>query len=139
MTLLLSNADWWEWGRRRTVTDHLILSRWRRKRTTPFGGEFKYTDATELKTPAERARPWWKKLRKVKPPLAWVVVDGEQIPSAQIVHSTSGEVKVSPIETKAIIPVFDDRIILAAEQYEQDSATVTKSTVTGYTFDFKSL
>lgn len=118
------------------MSDRLILSRWRRKRTTPFGGEFKYTDAHDLTgdfaDPGKSGRytkgavklRWYQKLFRKKPPLAWVVVDEAEvaIPTAAIVPPNKP--KVSVLHARALIPVWDERYIMAMDRYEKEHPSV---------------
>lgn len=87
-------------------------------RDVPFGKPFAYTDATELPTQLDH-RPWYKRWwPKKKPPLGWAVIDAGTVPQAYV--ASSGEVRTSPIEVAgAIVPVYDDNVILGADAYEQ--------------------
>lgn len=110
--------------------DHLvngvIQSRWHRRGDAAFGRPFAYTDPTELKTQYDREKAWYKKLwGKVfytKPPLAWVVADADDgvIPTASILTRKTGEIKTSVVDPRFIIPVWDERIILAMDAYERE-------------------
>lgn len=100
----------------------IIQSRWRRH-NTPFGGDFSYTDALDLSTQLDRAKPWWRRLlqRRGKRPIAWAVVDGQnpwQLVTAYIMKDSS-EVKVSSVGAQWLMPVYDERLILAAATLEQ--------------------
>lgn len=70
-----------------------------RKRSTPIGQPFSYTDPDDL---GPRTRSWYKRR-----PTAWVVVEDD--PSwgqAYMMTSTESEVKVSPFTAQAIIPIY---------------------------------
>lgn len=97
----------------------VVISRWRlRPRKTPFGQPFKYTDPYDLKTPYDTSKPWYKKLRRKKP-IAWVVVDHDEVPIPQAHLMNGGEVRISPIQVRSIFPVYDENLIVAAEEYEE--------------------
>lgn len=113
--------------------DGIRLSRWRRRRSGPLGGDFDYTDATDLTGEfgrdggSCRLRPPWhqrllKKLLRRKNPVAWVVVDSDeaQIPQAHLMTPTRGEVRISPIHTRSLAVVYDDAIVLLADDYEKN-------------------
>lgn len=125
------------------MTDHIILSRWKRKRTTPFGKSFSYTDAYDLEVGHRRYQggkdfgdpmapniPWYKPWLKWrwKRPIAWAVVDpddGASLPMANV-QVNHGELKVSPIEPRALIPLYDEDVILASDFYEREQESGTK-------------
>lgn len=114
--------------------DGLVLGR--RHGDTPFGKPFSYTDAYDLEVGHRRYQggkdfgdpmapniPWYKPWLKWrwKRPIAWAVVDPEDghLPSAYV-QVNHGEIKVSPIEARALIPLYDEDVILASDFYERE-------------------
>lgn len=104
--------------------DQVIRSAWQRHGDAPFGKPFKYTDADDLSgdfaKPGSSGRYEGKRnpLRRLfakKPPVAWAVLESSPPVTAHIVQS-GHETKVSEVETKAIVPVYDDNIIIAAAE-----------------------
>lgn len=82
-----------------------------RKRPTPIGQSFSYTDPSDL---GPKLRPWYKRT-----PSAWVVVDEDPSYIQAYMMAGEGEVKISPLSAQAIIPIYGqdkaDLLTLGAE------------------------
>jgi len=112
--------------------DGVTTSRWRNHGDAPFGQPFSYTDATDLPGdfahPGESGRytkgavklPWYKRLFRRKPPVGWAVVDPEY-GRAEMLHGDEGEVKTSSFNPGFLMPIHDDRAIIAADAYEREA------------------
>lgn len=116
-------------------TDGIVLGR---DRGTPFGKPFAYTDAYDLEVghrryaggkdfgdPMAPSIPWYKPWLRLRwrRPIAWAVVE-PQVPQAFL--PGSGEVKISAVEPRALIPLYDDKVILASDFYESEQESKTK-------------
>lgn len=83
-----------------------------RKRPTPLGQPFSYTDPSDL---GPRLHPWYKRT-----PAAWVVVEEDpNYGQAYMMTGKEAEVKVNPFTAGAIIPIYGqdkaDLLTLGAE------------------------
>jgi hypothetical protein len=92
-----------------TLPDGLILSRWRRHRSTPFGAEFAYTDARDLTLPNTPRPRWYTRLWPHKRPLAYLVIDKDSslpqvIPRDLAYH-------INPIELADFTPIYDRQLL----------------------------
>lgn len=90
----------------------------------PFGRPFQYTDDLPFLT---EKRPWYKKFRRSKSPVAYVVPDEGDVDQlvAAFMAADDREVRVSPVEPQFIIPVYKDETVLgfvekANEQTDKD-------------------
>lgn len=85
---------------------------------------FSYTDANDLSIVGEKPKPWYKRLRKPRNPVAWVTAEEESVPTTATAYTMpiSGEVRVSPIEVRRVSPLYGgDDALLAAAEMAQDN------------------
>lgn len=115
--------------------DGLVLGR---DRGVPFGKPFSYTDAYDLTVGQRRYHgskdfgdpmaphvPWYKPWLKWRwrRPIAWAVVepdDDRHVPVAHIQYNDIGVIRVSGVEPRALIPLYDEDVILASDFYESE-------------------
>jgi hypothetical protein len=122
------------------MSDGIKKSRLHTRRDTPFGKEFSYTDASDLPgsftDPGSTGRykkggvhlTWRQRLlnRFRRKPIGWAVVEFEDDAAEKKWHSVTaqmapnGEIKTSIVEPRAMIPVYDDNVILAMDIYEKE-------------------
>lgn len=91
----------------------------------PFGKPFKYTDAYDLETQLDRAKPWWKRWFSRRPK-AWQVIGAERptLPVAYIMHDKQ-EPKQSEVIAPSVLPIYNaDQAILEADEYERTHPSV---------------
>lgn len=115
--------------------DGIELGRFARRGDVPFGKSFHYTDSYDLTGefsrpdldkgdgtyPGVRTRlPWYKRLFKRKRPVAWAEAECGPLPQAYMLCDQDGplrEVNISDVRTRALVPVYTDDAILAADHY----------------------
>lgn len=105
----------------------IVASRWRRHRQNPFGQDFDYTDAHDLTGHLDRRLSWWRRLksRLSRKPVAWIAIDTDHcpIPQAQMMTSANGgEVRISPIQSRMLVPVYKDyetKALITMDGYEE--------------------
>lgn len=93
----------------------------------PFGKPFQYTDAADIGKPHTSKPPWYKRWRKPRHPVAWLIAEPEGgIPPlfAYTLKGNEGVARVSPVEPKAITPIYDDEMIIAAKELEEGDQSV---------------
>lgn len=117
------------------ASDGIKMSWFNRKKDTPFGGEFDYTDPNDLTGRFLRPGDRWSRWGRIKmalrqwigkhsvQPVAWISVDSDEcpVPSAHLMTSKDGEVKISLIPTKFMVPVWPEnhtKAMLAMDGYE---------------------